>query len=103
MKSTSDALLARHQHGIEPGQESPWSRGGSRQTDRRAECLHQHYRCGGVALWHNKEGLAATAAQVEAVLGAIDTLPFDSPADEIYGSIRTNSSRPALRSAVTIF
>jgi tRNA(fMet)-specific endonuclease VapC len=28
-------------------------------------------------------------AQVEAVLGAIDTLPFDSPADEIYGSIRT--------------
>ena len=28
-------------------------------------------------------------AQVEAVLGAIDTLPFDSPADEIYGLIRT--------------
>jgi tRNA(fMet)-specific endonuclease VapC len=28
-------------------------------------------------------------AQVEAVLGVIDTLPFDSPADEIYGSIRT--------------
>ena len=26
--------------------------------------------------------------QVEAVLAAIDTLPFDSPADEIYGSIR---------------
>jgi tRNA(fMet)-specific endonuclease VapC len=28
-------------------------------------------------------------AQVESVLGAIDTLPFDSPADEIYGEIRT--------------
>ncbi len=28
-------------------------------------------------------------AQVEAVLGAIDTVPLDSPADEIYGSIRT--------------
>jgi tRNA(fMet)-specific endonuclease VapC len=28
-------------------------------------------------------------AQVEAVLAAIDTLHFDSPADEIYGSIRT--------------
>jgi tRNA(fMet)-specific endonuclease VapC len=27
-------------------------------------------------------------AQVEAVLGVIETLPFDSPADEIYGSIR---------------
>jgi tRNA(fMet)-specific endonuclease VapC len=26
---------------------------------------------------------------VEAVLGAINTVPFDSPADEIYGSIRT--------------
>jgi tRNA(fMet)-specific endonuclease VapC len=25
----------------------------------------------------------------DAVLAAIDTLPFDSPADEIYGSIRT--------------
>ncbi|MHB8476624.1 MAG: PIN domain-containing protein [Steroidobacteraceae bacterium] len=29
------------------------------------------------------------SAQVEAVLGVIDTLPLDSPADEIYGSIRT--------------
>jgi tRNA(fMet)-specific endonuclease VapC len=27
-------------------------------------------------------------AQLEAVLGAIDTLPFDCPADEAYGSIR---------------
>jgi len=29
------------------------------------------------------------SAQVEAVLDAIDTLPLDYPADEIYGSIRT--------------
>jgi tRNA(fMet)-specific endonuclease VapC len=28
-------------------------------------------------------------AQVDAVLGAIDILPLDSPADEVYGSIRT--------------
>jgi len=28
-------------------------------------------------------------AQVETVLGVIDTLPFDSPAEEIYGCIRT--------------
>jgi tRNA(fMet)-specific endonuclease VapC len=28
-------------------------------------------------------------AQVEAVLSAIDTLPFESPADESYGSIRS--------------
>jgi tRNA(fMet)-specific endonuclease VapC len=35
------------------------------------------------------KGSPRLSAQVEAVLGAIDTLPFDSPADEIYGSIRT--------------
>jgi tRNA(fMet)-specific endonuclease VapC len=28
-------------------------------------------------------------AQVDAVLGALDTLPFDFPGDETYGSIRT--------------
>ena len=28
-------------------------------------------------------------SRVEAVLGAIDTVVFDAPADEIYGSIRT--------------
>jgi tRNA(fMet)-specific endonuclease VapC len=27
-------------------------------------------------------------AQVDAVLGALDMIPFDSPADETYGSIR---------------
>jgi tRNA(fMet)-specific endonuclease VapC len=36
-----------------------------------------------------KKASPRLSAQVEAVLGAIDTLPFDSPADEIYGSIRT--------------
>jgi tRNA(fMet)-specific endonuclease VapC len=36
-----------------------------------------------------KKGSSRLRAQVEAVLGAIDTLPFDPPADEIYGSIRT--------------
>ena len=36
-----------------------------------------------------KKASPRLSTQVEAVLGAIDTLPFDSPADEIYGSIRT--------------
>jgi tRNA(fMet)-specific endonuclease VapC len=36
-----------------------------------------------------KKASPRLTAQVEAVLGAIDTLPFDSPADEIYGSMRT--------------
>jgi tRNA(fMet)-specific endonuclease VapC len=35
-----------------------------------------------------KKASPRLTAQVEAVLGAIDTLPFDSPADGIYGSIR---------------
>ena len=36
-----------------------------------------------------KKASPRLTAQVEAVLGAIDTLPLDSPADEVYGSIRT--------------
>jgi tRNA(fMet)-specific endonuclease VapC len=36
-----------------------------------------------------KKASPRLTAQVEAVLGVIDTLPFESPADEIYGSIRS--------------
>ena len=36
-----------------------------------------------------KKASPRLTARVEAVLGVIDTLPFDSPADEIYGFIRT--------------
>jgi tRNA(fMet)-specific endonuclease VapC len=36
-----------------------------------------------------KKASPRLTVQVEAVLSAIDTLPFDSPSDEIYGSIRT--------------
>jgi tRNA(fMet)-specific endonuclease VapC len=36
-----------------------------------------------------KKASPRLSTQVEAVLGAINTVPFDSPADEIYGSIRT--------------
>jgi tRNA(fMet)-specific endonuclease VapC len=35
-----------------------------------------------------KEASPRLTAQVQAVLGAIDTLPLDAPTDEIYGSIR---------------
>jgi tRNA(fMet)-specific endonuclease VapC len=35
-----------------------------------------------------KKASVRLTAQVEAVLNAIDTLPFDAPADEIYGAIR---------------
>lgn len=36
-----------------------------------------------------KKASPRLTAQVEAVLGAIDTLPLDSPTNECYGSIRT--------------
>jgi tRNA(fMet)-specific endonuclease VapC len=36
-----------------------------------------------------KKASPRLTAQVEAVLSVIDTLPFDSSADEFYGSIRT--------------
>jgi tRNA(fMet)-specific endonuclease VapC len=35
-----------------------------------------------------KKASPRLSSQVEAVLDAIDTLPLESPADEIYGSIR---------------
>jgi len=35
-----------------------------------------------------KKASPRLTAQVEAVLTAIDTLPFDTPGDEIYGAIR---------------
>ena len=36
-----------------------------------------------------KKGSSRLAAQLEAVLGALDVLPFEAPADEAYGQIRT--------------
>jgi tRNA(fMet)-specific endonuclease VapC len=36
-----------------------------------------------------KKASPRLSTHVEAVLRAMDTLPFDSPADECYGSIRT--------------
>jgi tRNA(fMet)-specific endonuclease VapC len=36
-----------------------------------------------------KKALPRLSSQVKSVLDAIDTLPLESPADEIYGSIRT--------------
>jgi tRNA(fMet)-specific endonuclease VapC len=61
-KSTSDALPARHRPSI---------------------IVAAELRYGAA-----KKASLRLTAQVEAVLSAIDTLPFDAPADEIYGAIR---------------
>jgi tRNA(fMet)-specific endonuclease VapC len=36
-----------------------------------------------------RRGSAALSARVEAVLGAMEVLPFDAPADVVYGDVRT--------------
>jgi tRNA(fMet)-specific endonuclease VapC len=36
-----------------------------------------------------KKGSPRRTAQLEAVLGVLDVLPFETPADTVYGSLRT--------------
>jgi tRNA(fMet)-specific endonuclease VapC len=40
-----------------------------------------------------KKNSARLSAQLETVLGALEVLPFDAPADAIYGSLRTELER----------
>ena len=40
-----------------------------------------------------KQGSARLTQRVEAVLGALDVLPFEAPADEAYGLIRARLER----------
>jgi tRNA(fMet)-specific endonuclease VapC len=40
-----------------------------------------------------KRGSTRLARQVETVLGALDVLPFEAPADVIYGRLRTDLER----------
>jgi len=40
-----------------------------------------------------KRGSTRLARQVEAVLGALDVLPFEAPADVIHGRLRTDLER----------
>ncbi len=40
-----------------------------------------------------KKGSARLAAQLEAVLGVIDVIPFEAPADAAYGLIRSRLER----------
>ncbi len=40
-----------------------------------------------------KKGSQRLTAQLEAVLGALDVLPFETPADEAYGLIRARLER----------
>lgn len=48
-----------------------------------------------------KKGSARLAAQPDAVLGALDVLPFEAPADAVYGRLRSLLEQAAARSAPT--
>jgi tRNA(fMet)-specific endonuclease VapC len=49
-----------------------------------------------------KRGSARLTAQIEAVLGALEVLPFEEPADRVYGVLRASLERKANRLAATI-
>ena len=40
-----------------------------------------------------KKGSSPLLRQLEAILGALDVLPFEPPADKVYGAIRTQLER----------
>ena len=46
-----------------------------------------------------KKGSPRLTAQLEAVLGALDVLPFETPADAAYGSLRRGLNKRVRRSA----
>src|SRR5271170_7259586 len=46
-----------------------------------------------------RKGSPRLSAQLEAVLGALEVLPFERPADAAYGLLRTGLSRQADQSA----
>ncbi len=47
-----------------------------------------HYYGGSVALWMRQEGSPKLLAQIEAILGSVQVLALDVPADAEYGGIR---------------
>ena len=49
-----------------------------------------------------KKGSARLTAQVEAVLGALEVLPFEEPADRVYGVLRAGLERKANPLVATI-
>jgi tRNA(fMet)-specific endonuclease VapC len=63
-----------------------------RQTGERNACtrilVEAELRLGG-----EKEGSARLTAPVEAVLGVLDVLPLEPPADAVYGTLRARLER----------
>jgi len=49
-----------------------------------------------------KKGSPRLSAQLEAVLGALEVLPFEAPSDAAHGFLRTRLERSGRRSAPTL-
>ena len=86
--SNFDALLARYQRRLRPHPQPAGPCRRAHPQGRRSAGLHQHHRRGGIALRGHEKGSPRLTAQLEAVLGALEVLPFEAPADAVYGLIR---------------
>ena len=99
--SSFDALSARHQHRLGPRPQS--ARPGVVAHSRVGEAQVCTSIIVAAELRHGatKKASPRLTAQLEAVLGALEVLPFEAPADAAYGLLRTRLER-AGRSAATI-
>ncbi len=52
--------------------------------------MHQHIVAAELRFGAAKKGSSRLTAQLDTVLGAMDVLPFEPPADSVYGEIRAN-------------
>jgi tRNA(fMet)-specific endonuclease VapC len=55
--------------------------------------MYQHYRGSGVTLRSCEKDSSQLTAQLDAVLGALQVLPFEALADAAYGSLRSRRER----------
>lgn len=84
----SDAVSARHQHGLRSRSQAAGSSGGTIRQAGEAQVATSVIVAAELRYGATKKGSARLIAQVEAVLGAIEVLPFEEPADRVYGVLR---------------
>ena len=86
--SEFDALPARHQHCLGPHPQSSGSSGRTIKKIGETQVCTSIIVAAELRYGATKKGSTRLTAQLEAVLGALEILPFDSPADSAYGLIR---------------
>lgn len=90
MMSHSIALSFGHQHPLRPHPASARACRNANQAGGEAEiCTSIIVVAAELHLGAARRGSARLATQLEAVLSVLDIMPFEPPADEVYGVIRT--------------